>query len=79
MDDHAKRWREFLPTMSILNNLPDNDELDLSLGTARRNVVLLNELYDRAKSGQDVIEGMALFISRLTHQLNLPSIPRPVG
>jgi len=78
-DDHAKRWRELLPEMSILNILPDKDELDLRLGTARRNVVLLNELHARAKNGQDLIEGMPLLIARLTHRLNLPPIPRPVG
>lgn len=78
-DDHAKRWRELLPEMSVLNILPDRDELDLRLGKVRRNAVLLNELHHRATSGQDLIDGMPLFIAKLTQRLKLPPIPRLVG
>lgn len=69
-DEYALKWRELVEEVVIFGSVfPDYDHIDLSKLEVQRNLVVLQELVERSKKKQSLLEGMEDFMHLIAHQL----------
>jgi hypothetical protein len=66
-DPEHQKWLDALvPRISTESVWYDAAQIDLNNGNATINALVLNELMDRSVKGRDLLEGMELFVDRVT-------------
>lgn len=69
-DSYALKWRSMIEDVVIYGSVfPDFDHIDLSRLEVQRNLVILQELVERSKNNQCLLEGMSGFMHFISQQL----------
>jgi len=75
-DQYAIEWREYIPTTVVYGSVfPDLDYVDLNKHSVQRNAVLLIELLERSKRGEDLLEGLPQYVAMISEALVFNPIP----
>ncbi|MGO9018039.1 MAG: DUF3800 domain-containing protein [Syntrophobacteraceae bacterium] len=80
-DQHAKKWREYAPSVIHPFVAPEADYIDLTSMSAQRNLILLEELVLRSKNGEPLLPGLPDFVAHATRYLiaKPPSTSNPMA
>lgn len=80
-DDLAKKWSAKFPEICRYGSVvPDFDHVDLNSMAAKRNALVLMELHTRAKTKENLLEGMVKYVDFMTHALKMEALDmvRPI-